>query len=337
MSHSALDIGRDPPVCDIHGPRTLSVDFLSGQRQWVCAYATTDEHHPTHLWECLPEDLLDYRVEEPPVLAVIPEPVLPDGHSIEDAGNARAWRGLFSGARAQSHDLFNRPTYNYATAAATPCANDAGPPETVASIRWMAPDNIIRNNVNSWMFVPLLLQVADLLTPVEANSWRQHPLGGHRWEQVVSDLRNSASRRTAEIVGAFEIRIAIDPNAERAVANLVGTLAEETCTIIDVVRILHRPTSNYLDACVQEICLEHFEGEDMARQMDRWSDEFRNITSSIVLTPAPSIPTHPDPQPHQASHSSAPFSFRDIGGRISRHARRQFNPTHAAQEISLTA
>merc|ERR1712224_540864 len=91
---------------------------------------------------------------------------------------------------------------------------------------------------NSWVYVPLLLDVAGVLTATAVEAWRSHPATGSWWNNAVTKLRASPIIPSQQIVGAL-MRLPGLPRATLDSAQrLVRSVGDQPTSLQDAVPIL---------------------------------------------------------------------------------------------------
>ncbi|CAK0830299.1 unnamed protein product, partial [Prorocentrum cordatum] len=233
----------------------------------------------TGSWECAACDVAPLGSEVPPPLGERP-PQCPCGQpgQVEwvarasgDAGGPWRWQGNWlcesCAATALPEPEAAQPERPPETGAGggSPDPPAADGPRTQFS-GWSPPRHAAETSryLNSWMYVPLLLDAAGQLDAQEAAAWRQHPAAAHWWENAAAFLRE----RPRADAPAFRAAGPLLPQAlgdglhgdQLGLPAVVGLLADDR---------------GYVQPIAQDIVMQIFGGVDFIRAVEVQADAYR--------------------------------------------------------------
>ena len=127
----------------------------------------------------------------------VEEAVPPSGHlGCEACGREQTWQ-------------YDRRTQTGAWVCFPFCAAAAArqtQPTSTTAFSWAAstaPRSLVVGNLNSWLYVPVLLDAAGRLDPWACQTWRQHPVAGRWWQVLQNFLREAQPVEARTVVNAI--------------------------------------------------------------------------------------------------------------------------------------
>ena len=176
--------------------------------------------------------------------------------------------------------------------------------EVPTAFDWQPPAQRILDHTNSWIYMPLFLDSAGLLTDSARNAWRSHALCDW-WADAVAILQASFPVPREELVNGLRLIADALPNcqvrasARDAVARIAANLSDENITLPLAVRAAV-DARGYIPGSIQDALLQTYGDENMtwSREVDRRADAFRQTSSGApeaiarASQPQPPTPTY---------------------------------------------
>ena len=161
----------------------------------------------------------------------------------------------------------------------TRCDNDWALRRICRSIRPMrvihdqaAPDinTVITVDTNSFLYCPLLLDVAGMLNEDDSTSWQQHAHTRDWWSDAIRHLRQARRIPAQELFSAFSLV----QNGDDATRTIRENSSQNDISLIDCVQAL-ADNRGHIYNQIQDVIFELYGGSEFARQLDRLSNRFR--------------------------------------------------------------
>ena len=149
---------------------------------------------------------------------------------------------------------------------------------------WPVPRGVVTSTLNSWMYVPLLLNAAGHLPEHDRRTWENHALGGVRWTETCNRFALAPRQPVGVVLGICQQNEGNVPYMITAIQSIISNVRGDDVSLGELVRVLVE-RNGYLQPRIQEILIQIFGRLHLAREMNQWSDEFRHVVRADA-TPA---------------------------------------------------
>ena len=133
----------------------------------------------------------------------------------------------------------------------------------------------MREDTNSFLYMPLFLVTVGELPEAEAHAWRQHPLSRDWWADAAAIMRAVPPVDGGALRAALATVEPWYPQARASAALVEANLLGATASLTDVVMLLADATG-HIPSVVQDVLLQVYGDVGFSRELDSRADLFRD-------------------------------------------------------------